>query len=119
MERGPENKLLKDLVIFLEKASKKNKAPIWLAVAKMLSAPRRQRIAVNIGMVSRFAKPGSTVVIPGKLLCSGELEHKVNVASFSAARGAEEKISKAGGKFMGIRELVESNPKGSGVVILR
>jgi large subunit ribosomal protein L18e len=119
MKRGPENKSLRELIVFLEKASKKNKAPIWLAVARKLSAPRRRRIIVNIGKISKITKDGATVIVPGKLLCSGDLDHKVDIASFSAARGAKEKVSKAGGRLMDIRELVQSNPKGSGIIIVQ
>ena len=119
MKRGHESNSTNELIIFLEKASKKNKAPIWVALAEKLSSPRRRRIAVNLGKISRVTSPDSTIVVPGKILCSGALNHKVSIASFSAAKGAREKVSKAGGKLIGIRELVESNPKGSGVSIIQ
>jgi large subunit ribosomal protein L18e len=58
------------------------------------------------------------VVVPGKVLGAGSLEHSVSVAAFSFSDQAKVKISKAKGKCLSILDLLESNPKGSDVRIL-
>jgi len=119
MKKGTERKSLKALFVFLEKASKKNKAPIWMAVAEKICSPRRRRVEVNVGKLSKIVKQGSAAVVPGKLLSTGKLERKLDVASVSASKSARDKVAKAGGRLMSIRELVEANPKGAGVVIVQ
>jgi large subunit ribosomal protein L18e len=119
MKRGPESKPVQELALFLEKASKKNKAPIWASVAEKISGPRRRRAEVNVGKISRITNGGETILIPGKLLSAGDMTKGVTIAALSASKAAAEKVSKAGGKVVTIRALAESNPKGSRVVILQ
>ncbi len=61
---------------------------------------------------------GETVVVPGKVLGDGSLDHKLEIAAFKFTQSAKEKIKKAGGKFMSISELIKKNPKGSNVRII-
>jgi len=119
MKRGTENDALRDEIIFLEKSSKRNKAPIWRDIARILSASKRSRVEVNLGKLARVTKADDVIVVPGKLLGAGELKHKVTVAGWSAAKGVREKIAKAGGKMVSIRELAESHPEGKGVLVIR
>jgi large subunit ribosomal protein L18e len=58
------------------------------------------------------------VVVPGKVLGAGNLDHPVSVAAFSFSAEAKSKISKAKGKCLSISELIEDNPKGSNVKIM-
>jgi large subunit ribosomal protein L18e len=58
------------------------------------------------------------VLVPGKLLGSGDVLGKPTVAAFSFSSGAQEKIEAAGGEVMSIAELMERNPTGTGVYIL-
>ncbi|MDD5317501.1 MAG: 50S ribosomal protein L18e [Candidatus ainarchaeum sp.] len=119
MKRGPESKPTRELVIFLEKAAKKSGAPIWMSVAEKISGPRRNRAAVNVGKIGKIVNGGETVVVPGKLLSGGAIAKPVTVAAFSASKAAADKLAQAGGKYVTLRQLVESNPKGSRVVIIQ
>jgi large subunit ribosomal protein L18e len=58
------------------------------------------------------------VVVPGKVLASGELDHEVSVAALSFSKAAREKIEKAKGKALTIMELVSKNPKGTKVMLM-
>jgi large subunit ribosomal protein L18e len=58
-------------------------------------------------------------VVPGKVLASGALDHGVTVASFEASAQAKAKIEAAKSKYITIQELMEKNPKGSKVKIIR
>ncbi|VVC71859.1 50S ribosomal protein L18e [uncultured archaeon] len=119
MKRGPESKPTQELAVFLEKASKKNGAPIWMAVAEKISGPRRRRVTVNIGKIGKIVNGGETILVPGKLLSGGVISKPVTIASFSASKAAVDKLAKAGGKYLTLRKLVEANPKGSKVVIIQ
>ncbi|RLE83677.1 MAG: 50S ribosomal protein L18e [Thermoprotei archaeon] len=114
---GPTNIHLRRLIHHLRKASRENKVKIWRRVAELLSRPTRNKVEVNISKINRYTEDGDVVVVPGKVLGSGELDHKVIVAAWSFSRKAYDKISKSG-KAISIKELIESNPKGKGVKII-
>ena len=118
MELGATNPQLRKLVFYLRKAWRRNGARIWLDVARRLAKPRRKRISVNLSRINRHTSEGDVVVVPGKVLGAGLLRHPVTVAAFAFTRSARQKILEAGGKCLDIRELVELNPKGSGVKII-
>lgn len=97
----------------------KEKKPIWKRVARDLSKPRRQKVEVNISRLEEKAPSDSTVLVPGKVLGSGNLTKKLGVAAFSFSNTAKSAIEKAGGKTMRIDELCESRPDGKGVVLFK
>lgn len=87
----------------LRKAGK----PFWRRVRELLAKPRRRRIAVNLSKLERYAKEGSTVIVPGKVLAGGSLTKPIRVAAFSFSQRAKQLIEAAGGKALSIEELVE------------
>jgi len=74
----------------------KQKAPVFKALAMELSRPRRIRREVNLLRINRFTKAGDSVVVPGKVLSLGELDHKVDVFALGFSTAAREKINKVG-----------------------
>lgn len=112
------NPQLIELIRFLKKQSRKNKAEIWRTLAEHLAKSRRKRVAVNISRINRYTGEKDTVAVPGKVLGAGELNHPVTVAAFSFSKKAMEKIQKAKGTCLSLRELVEKNPEGSNVKII-
>lgn len=118
IELGATNPQLRSLAYFLRKSWRRHGARIWLDVARRLAKPRRRRVAVNVDRINRYTREGDVVVVPGKVLGGGSIEHPVTVAAFSFSKSAREKIEAVGGRCISIRELVEMNPKGSGVKII-
>ena len=114
---GPTNIHLRRLISYLKKKANENDAPIWDAIAKYLSRPARARVEVNISRINRHTEDGDVVIVPGKVLGGGQLEHNVTVAAWSFSTSARKEISKHG-RVLSIRELVEENPRGSGVKII-
>jgi large subunit ribosomal protein L18e len=112
------NPELLQTVRFLRKQSKENEAEIWKRIAELLAKPRRKRIAVNISRLNRYTEKNEIVVVPGKVLGAGEIDHPITVAAFAFSQKAREKIRKARGKCLSIIELVKKNPKGSKVKII-
>ena len=105
------------LVKNLRRYSKESNAPIWNAVAKELEGVRKNRREVNLGEINEHTSEGDVVIVPGKVLGSGSLDHKVTIAAFKFSGGAKNKIEKIG-ECISIQELSEKNPKGSGVKIM-
>lgn len=112
-----KNEELKKLVSELKKLSIDNKVNIWKRVAEDLEKPTRQRRVVNVFKLDKMCKENDVVVVPGKVLGTGELNHKLNVAAFTFSEEAFKKISEKG-KAMTIQELMKQNPKGQNVKIM-
>jgi large subunit ribosomal protein L18e len=106
------------LIRDLKKQSRENQTELWQSLAKHLSRSKRSRIAVNLSRLNRYTKEGETVVVPGKVLGSGNAKHALNVAAFSFSDKAESKIQNAKGKCMSIRDLMKKNPSGKNVKIM-
>ncbi len=109
---------LKGLIQTLHKKGVEEGAPIWSAVARGLNRPNRRGYEVNLHRLDKYAKKNDRIVVPGAVLGSGEVTKPLTVAALKFSSGAERKIMKAGGKTMGIEELVSENPKGKGVRIM-
>jgi large subunit ribosomal protein L18e len=112
------NPLKKETIVFLEKASKKQKAQIWNEVAQTLDKSSRAAKEINVSKLDRMSDKGGSVVVPGKVLGTGDIKHAVTVGAFSFSEEAKGKIEKAGGKAVSIQELVKKNPSGSGIKIV-
>lgn len=102
----------------LKNASKKNKAPIWLRLAELALKPSSARRIVNVGQIDKFTKNDDVIVVPGKVLGTGNLTHKITLFSFSISNSGAQKILNSGGKILSLSELVKSNPTGKGVKIV-
>lgn len=112
------NPELRELIIFLKKQSRENKANIWRDIADRLVKSKRKRIAVNISRLNRYTQKSETVAVPGKVLGSGEIGHSVTVAAFAFSEKAREKIIAAKGKCISFSDLIKKKPTGSGVKII-
>ena len=118
-ETKTTNPELIQLIGLLKKESREKQAAIWLDIAEYLSKSRSGRIAVNLSTINRNTKKSDVVVVPGKILGSGTINHAVTVASFGASEKAKEKLVAAKAKYLSIPELLEKNPKGTNVKIIR
>ncbi|MBI4140249.1 50S ribosomal protein L18e [Candidatus Woesearchaeota archaeon] len=115
---GPTNPALKLLIQQLRKESSTQKAELWKRIADDLEKPTRQRRVVNLSRINRFTKPQETIIIPGKVLGTGMLEHGVTIAAFAFSGTSKQKIEEAKGKAIMITELLKQNPKGKDVRII-
>lgn len=107
-------KLIQDLKI----ASAKENAPIWKRIAYELESPARKRRVVNLSRIDKFGKEGAIIVVPGKVLGSGELTKRFTIAAWQFSESAKEKIKKAHGAYLMIQELLRDHPKGRGLLII-
>ncbi|MFW9923893.1 MAG: 50S ribosomal protein L18e [Candidatus Thorarchaeota archaeon] len=95
--------LIRDL---RKKGASDKKHSFWLDISQKLEKPRRIRPAVNLSKISRYAKATELVVVPGKVLASGEIKGSYTIAALNFSLIAEEKIVKAGGKVISLRDLM-------------
>ncbi len=112
------NDCLRELICDLKKKSLDEKVNLWKAVAKDLERPTRQRRIVNLSKINYYSKDGEVVLVPGKVLASGQLQKPMTVAAYAFSGEAKEKIEQNGGKAISISELMKANPKGNKVRVL-
>jgi len=112
------NPYLIELIRLLKKKARENEAPVWRDIAEQLSKPRQRRAEVNLSRLNRHTIESDQVIIPGKVLGAGLIDHPVTVAAFAFSDQAREKILKVKGKCLSIPDLMKMNPKGTNVKIL-
>ena len=113
------NPVLRQASVMLERAGKKGKAPIWSVASKMLSNPAVNRVEVNLSRISRVAKSGHPLFVPGKVLGTGLIDKKVIIGAFSFSSTAKSKIEGSGGSALSVEEFLRKFPKGSGVKLVQ
>ncbi|OYT54506.1 MAG: 50S ribosomal protein L18e [Candidatus Altiarchaeales archaeon ex4484_2] len=106
------------LIEELKKTAKEKNAAVWGKIADELSRTRKKRRCVNVWKINKFTQKGDVVLIPGKVLGDGILDHKVEVAAFKFTENAKEKIKDYGGEIISIPELLKKNPEGSNIKII-
>ncbi len=95
-----------------------HKTPLWSVLSTYMLKPSRARRNINIKQINQLTKTNDTVVFPGKVLGTGNIQHSITLYSFSISASALAKIKAAGGTIISHDTLVESNPTGKGVVLL-
>ncbi|HEY0088372.1 MAG TPA: 50S ribosomal protein L18e, partial [Candidatus Lokiarchaeia archaeon] len=110
---GPSNYYHRKLIRQLWKTKRR----IWKVVSKKLSSPRKNRVEANLYRINNKTKNNDTIVIPGKVIGMGDLDHKLTIACLGTSKSAKEKIEASGSKLISIEELMNQNPKGTNVKI--
>ncbi|KXS40150.1 50S ribosomal protein L18e [Methanolobus zinderi] len=113
------NPRIPKLIENLKQVSRDNDVLIWKDVASRLEKPRQNYAEVNLSKINRYANENETVLIPGKVLGSGAIAKAANVVALGFSATAREKITDLGGKCLTIEQILEENPKGSGIRILQ
>jgi large subunit ribosomal protein L18e len=117
-QRISTNPHMRDLIQELKKKGTEQSAPLWKRVASDLERSTRSRRVVNLSSLSKYTQENDTIVVPGKVLGSGELAHKLTIAAFKFSDSALEKIEKAGAKVIPLTELSKESPKGKKIRVL-
>jgi len=106
-----------NLIVELKKLAINEDVKFWKRIAIELEKPTRNRRVVNISKLNKVTKDGETIIIPGKVLGSGDLNHKLTVCAHLFSGNAKSKISQKG-KVLSVSELMKQNPKAKGVRII-
>ena len=101
----------------LKQASKKNEAPIWSRLAELAMKSSSSRRVVNLTRINKSTKENDVLFVPGKVLGTGNLSHKVTLCSFSISTTAAKKIIQTGGKIVTHSDMIKKYPTGKGVII--
>ncbi len=97
---------------------KMEKKPFWKNIAKMLERPNKRWVIVNLEKINRYAKEGSMIVVPGKVLGEGQIDKKFTVAAYKFSDSAKKTISGCGGKTISLNELVENKTDPKNILLI-
>jgi large subunit ribosomal protein L18e len=112
MKSNPNKEsLIKELKVH----STKEKSNFWKRIAKELEKSTRRTRVVNLEKLNIHTKENEMVLVPGKLLGTGNLDHKLTVASFSATESAKEKLKS---NLISIHDLIKKDPNGKNIRII-
>jgi large subunit ribosomal protein L18e len=93
---------------------------VFKEIASILKGKRRSRPEANLGHINRVVKDGDVIVVPGKLLGSGALEHKnVTIGALAWSESVAEKAKAAGAKLLSLPQMLEEYPKGSNIRLVK
>ncbi len=115
---GATNPILMGLIEDLKKKSVEHKVNIWNKIASDLKRPTRKRRLVNISKINTYSKENETIIVPGKVLGSGILDHKLTISAYQFSDSAKENLEKAGAKIISLSELIKESPKGKRIRII-
>ena len=106
------------LIRVLKKKHRETKADIWKDVVKRLNKSRKRRIIVNVSRLNRHTLKNELVVVPGKVLGAGEMDHSITVAALAFSQKAKEKILAVKGVCLSFSEIIKKNPSGSNIKVI-
>ncbi|MFW9949901.1 MAG: 50S ribosomal protein L18e [Candidatus Thorarchaeota archaeon] len=110
---GPSNYYNRKLIRELWKTKRR----IWRKVSKKLSGARKDRVEANLYRINKRTKVNDVIVVPGKVLGVGDIDHKLTIACLDCSKAAQKKIESSGSKLISIEELFEQNPDGKNVKV--
>ena len=87
-------------------------------IASDLSKPSRIRREVNLSRLNHFTKENELIVVPGKVLGGGTLNHKITLYAFNVSQGALSKLEKSGSKVLSLGELTKEQLTGKRIRII-
>jgi large subunit ribosomal protein L18e len=115
---GPSNENLQSLIVDLKKQAIKEDVPLFKRLASELERPTRSRRIVNLSRINMNTEKDDFVVIPGKVLGSGDLDHPVTIAAYKVSTSAISKISSSKSKIVSINDLIKTGIKGKKIRLM-
>ncbi|MEK6926996.1 MAG: 50S ribosomal protein L18e [Nanoarchaeota archaeon] len=103
---------------FLNMLQLARKQKNWVQYSHMLSGPTRSQVSINLSSISEQTKAGDTVIIPGKVLSSGNLTHKVRICALGISASAKAKLKESKSEYVSIAEEIKVNPKAEGLKVI-
>ena len=100
------------------RAAKKAGGEFWMKAAAVLSGPRRNKVAVNLGDIEALTSEGDSIVVPGKILSQGEISKKIAIVAFAFSEKAREKLLKTKSHAVSILDEIKKNPEAKGLRLI-
>ena len=110
MKTNVEKSIIKEWLELLNEASRGKRYPkLWKRVYGLVSVPTRKRYSVNLSKLDRYTKEGDNVIVPGKILSSGKITHKLKISALEYSQPALKGLKEADCKIVPIKEMLNSD----------
>ena len=104
IERAPT----KEWMDIASKGMKEGKRKgFWKSVYRKVAVPARSSASVGLYKIGKYSNENDIVVVPGKVLGTGALSHKVKIAAIEYSESAEKALRDSGSSMISINELYE------------
>jgi large subunit ribosomal protein L18e len=82
MRINVERQDLRDWLAKLHGASKEDHYKgLWRRVLKLSEVPARSRKSVNLYKINKYSVAGDNIIVPGKVLGEGMMDHKISITA--------------------------------------
>jgi len=81
-------------------------------MAQLAVKPASTKRVVNLTKINRLTKENDVIVVPGKVLGTGIILHKITLCSFSISNTAAKKILSGGSNILSFKQMSEKFPTG-------
>lgn len=113
-----KNEPLQALIQDLKKKAIETESPLFKRLASELEAPTRSRRVINLSKINGATEQGEVIVVPGKVLGTGDLDHAVTVYAYQYSSSAVAKLAQKKTKPLSIQDLLKENIKGKSIRII-
>jgi large subunit ribosomal protein L18e len=118
LKKRSSNPIINETLKKLESVPKEQNKTFWIGIIEMISRPNSRRPVVNVGKISQLTKENDVVLIPGKILGGGLVDHAITVGALFMSKAAGKKIATAGGSVLNLVEFAEKYADGSGIIVM-
>lgn len=94
---------------------KKQKSSFWTFVANQLSMPKTRLVEINLERLNKLTKAKDIVLVPGKIMGKGTLDHEITLGCFKITAEAKKKIGKT--KLVKIKDMLKEKPSNIKLII--
>ena len=109
MKLNVEKTNIKQWLSTLEAASKEDRYKnLWKRVHRLSAVPARRRHSVNLYKINTNTKEGANVIVPGKVLSIGPIEHRVTIAAIEYSATALAMLKEANCKVITLKEMTKA-----------
>ncbi len=112
------NEHLVSLISELKKKAIETDVKLFKRIATDLEKPTRSKRAVNLSRINRFTSENEIIVVPGKVLGTGELDHSLTIAAYKFSSSALDKINISKSKAITLNDLIKDEVKGKKIRII-
>lgn len=91
-------------------------AKLWARLYDSMAVPRRKRTQVNLNKIGKLSREGEHVMVPGKVLGIGTIDHRISITALEYSAKAREELEGKGCKIVSIGDAYNAL-KGSKTII--
>jgi large subunit ribosomal protein L18e len=109
MTNAEKNNVLEWLETLDKASSGKHYPALFDKVHGIMARPSRRRGAVSTYKINKHTKEGDNVIVPAKVLSTGTMDHKINIAALEYSEKALSHFKAKGCRVMDIKEMISQS----------